>query len=133
MNKRYVLNGEEFMWVTPSVNLMNSRMLSDIVNSDERQLVVSLSTGVLTTHKYPKKKIPEDTKIYYKPEEDTFVLLSHDVDEALKRIYTYANSYQNLAYGCIIVKGSDRIITYLGNKNNFERAMKKLYKDLEEA
>jgi hypothetical protein len=134
MSKRYTINGEEFMWVTPSPWLMNSTMLSGIVQDDTRQLVVSLETGVLTTHKYPKKKIPEDTKIYYKPEEDTFVLLSHDIDEALKRIYTLASPhhYLNGVYGHIIVKGSERMVTYLGNKNNFERAMKQLYKDLAE-
>jgi Ribonuclease G/E len=129
MNKRYVLNGEEFMWVTPSVNLMNSRMLSDIVNSDERQLVVSLETGVLTTHKYPKKKIPEDVVIYFHYDNDTYVKLSHNVDEALTRI-SKLKLYSS--DGEVIVKNSLRKITYVGNWVNFERAMKQLYKDLAE-
>jgi hypothetical protein len=130
MNK-YMLNGEEFMWVTPSVALMNSKMLSSIVNSDQRQLVVSLKTGLLTTHKYPhKKEIPESVSIYYHYEGDTYIKLSHDVEVALKRV---AHIYTTVCgFGDVIVKNEGVKINLLGNWSNFERAMYQLYNDLAE-
>lgn len=132
--KRYMLNGEEFMWVTPSVALMNSKMLSGIVNSDQRQLVVNMGTGLLTTHKYPhKKEIPSNVSIYYHYEGDTYIKLSHDVEVALKRV---AHIYTTVCgYGEVIVKNEGaRIvnINMLGNWSNFERAMYQLYNDLAE-
>ena len=131
MSQRYTLNGEEFMWVTPSVALMNSKMLSSIVNSDQRQLVVSLKTGLLTTHKYPhKKEIPASVAIYYHYEGDTYIKLSHDVEVALKRV---AHIYTTQSgYGEVIVKNEGVKINMLGNWNNFERAMYQLYNDLAE-
>jgi hypothetical protein len=131
MSQRYTLNGEEFMWVTPSVALMNSKMLSSIVNSDQRQLVVSLKTGLLTTHKYPpKKEIPASVAIYYHYEGDTYIKLSHDVEDALKRV---AHIYTTVCgFGEVIVKHEGVKINLLGNWTNFERSMRKLYNDLAE-
>jgi len=107
-------------------------------------LVVSLKTGVLTSHKYPKgerdgvtymhydsntglltsKKIPESAIIFYHYNEDTYVKLPHNVDEAIIRV---ASIWKN---GTIEVKDRGVAITVLGNMTNFDRAMRKLYEDL---
>ena len=123
--KRYELNGEEFMWVTPSVTLMNSTLIRSIVQCSERQLVVSLKTGLLTSHRCPKVKIPKDTVIYYHYDEDTYVKLSHDVNLAIARVTSTG------VMGTIEIKGVGVALHVLGNLANFSRAMKKLYKDLE--
>ena len=126
MPKTYILNGEEFMYVTPNPFFMNSTMLRGVVQDEERQLVVSLKTGLLTSHRYPKveKKIPEETVIYYHYNQDTYVKLSHDVNKALERVYDIWMG------GAIEVKGSGKMITIIGNRVNFDRAIRKLYEDL---
>lgn len=126
MPKTYILNNEEFMWVTPTPWMMNSMLLREIVQSQDKQLVVSLKTGVLTSHKYPKveKKIPEDTVIYYHYNEDTYVKLSHDLNEARGRVFGIWKE------GTIEIKGRGVMITVVGNMANFDRALNTLYSDL---
>lgn len=65
MSKIVVINGYQYMEVTPTPYLMRSKTLSDILDRGDK-LLVNLETGYLTTNKTKfKRSYPEQPIVVY--------------------------------------------------------------------
>lgn len=123
----YSLGDNHFMHVTPSVKMMNSKMLSSIVNNDDKQLVVNLETGLLTVHNKPKAKAIQESIAFNFF--DVYIKLSGDVEKDLKRIQNIWT--HESCDGRLLVKNRPELtVQAVGVWVNFERAVRRVYKEL---
>jgi len=86
---KYSFSGVEYMVVRPSNVLLNSRMIKNIDDAENRCLVVNLDNGLLTIHKYPTLTLKYFADIDSKPH----YIMSKTYDDILSELETI--------YGCV--------------------------------